>query len=67
MGKLVKIMDNFYELTDADVHDTSTGRTSKELYIIDAKKFGVKKNRAHVLVRKVEIVSISRLADVIEY
>jgi hypothetical protein len=67
LGKLVKILDNFYELADADVHDVVVGRTSKELYILDARKHGVKKNRARVYVRKVEIVSISRLSDVLEY
>jgi small nuclear ribonucleoprotein (snRNP)-like protein len=67
LGKLVKVMDNFYELVDADVHDVVAGRTSKELYIMDARKHGVKKNRARVYVRKVDIVSISLLSDVLEY
>jgi|SRR3954469_20067521 hypothetical protein len=67
MGKLVRILHGFYELEDADVHDIVTGRTSKELYIMDARKHGIKKNRSRVLVRKVEVVSLSKLADVIEY
>lgn len=67
IGKLVKVLGSFYELEDADVHDVVSGRTSKELYILDARKHGVKKNRKNVYVRKVEIVSISRLSDVIEY
>ena len=67
LGKLTKVSEHFYELADADVHDVVAGRTSKEIYIMDAKKHGVKKNRAHVLVRKREIVSISRLADILEY
>lgn len=67
LGKLAKVSEHFYELADADVHDVVAGRTSKEIYIMDAKKHGVKKNRARVLVRKREIVSISRLADILEY
>ena len=67
LGKLTKIFENMYELSDADVHDVVAGRTSKELYIMDARKHGIKKNRAKVLVRKVEVVSISKLADVLEY
>lgn len=67
MGKLIKILDHFYELVDADVHDVVVGRTSKELYVMDARKHGIKKNRARVYVRKNEIVSISRLGDVLEY
>jgi hypothetical protein len=67
LGKLTKVYEHFYELTDSDVHDVLEGRTSKELYIMEARKHGVKKNRKTVYVRKAEIVSISRLEDVIEY
>lgn len=67
LGKLSKVLDHFYELVDADVHDVMEGRTSKELYVMEARKHGVKKNRKSVFVRKAEIISISRLEDVIEY
>jgi len=67
LGRLVKVFEHFYELADADVHDVVDGRTSKELYVMEARKHGVKKNRKRVHVRKAEIVSISRLEDVIEY
>ncbi len=67
LGKLVHVYEHFYELADADVHDVLEGRTAKELYIMEARKHGVKKNRKSVYVRKAEIVSISRLEDVIEY
>lgn len=67
IGKLKHAGDWFLELVDADVHDLMESRTSKELYILEAAKFGIKKNRHSVHVRKVEVVSISRLADVIIY
>ena len=67
LGKLGRVLDHFYELVDADVHDVVEGRTSKELYVMEARKHGVKKNRKSVFVRKAEIISISRLEDVIEY
>ncbi len=67
LGKLAHVYEHFYELADADVHDVLEGHTSKELYIMEARKHGVKKNRKSVFVRKAEIVSISRLEDVIEY
>jgi hypothetical protein len=67
MGKLVRVLDGFFELVDADVHDVIIGRTSKELYIMDARKFGIKKNRQRVLVRRVEVVSLSLLSDVLAY
>lgn len=67
MGRLARILDNFYELEDADVHDVVIGRTSKELYVLDARKHAIKKNRARVFVRKVEVVSLSKLSDVLPY
>jgi hypothetical protein len=67
IGKLKHAGDWFIELVDADVHDLQESRTSKELYVLDAAKYGVKKNRHSVHVRKVEVVSISKLSDVIIY
>ena len=67
IGKLKQAGDWFLELVDADVHDLEESRTSKELYVLDAAKFGIKKNRHSVHVRKVEVVSISKLTDVIIY
>lgn len=67
IGKLKHAGDWFFELVDADVHDLQESRTSKELYVLDAAKFGIKKNRHSVHVRKVEVVSISKLSDVIIY
>jgi hypothetical protein len=45
IGRLEKATDWFLELADADVHDLAASRTTKELYIMDAAKHGVKKNR----------------------
>ena len=67
IGKLKHAGDWFLELVDADVHDLEESRTSKELYVLDASKYGIKKNRHSVHVRKVEVVSISKLSDVIHY
>jgi hypothetical protein len=67
IGRLEKVSEWFFELAEADVHDLMATRTSKELYVMEAAKYGVKKNRKSVVVRKVEVVSISRLDDVIQY
>ena len=52
-------------LEDADVHDLRDTSTTRELYVLDAKRHGVNHNRKRVLVRLDEIVSISALEDVI--
>ncbi len=67
IGRLARIDEHFYEVQDVDVHDMLESQTTKERYVLEARKFGVKKNRRSVLVRKAEVVSLSRLEDVIEY
>ena len=57
----------FYELADADVHDSTTTSTTRDLYIINVQKYGVKKNRNRVLIRRDRVVSLSKLSDVTEY
>ena len=67
IGDLEAVGDWFLVLTNADVHDLQSTRTSKELYVMDSAKHGVKKNRERVHVRKSEVVSISKLSDVTIY
>jgi small nuclear ribonucleoprotein (snRNP)-like protein len=67
IGRLADISDNFIVLEDVDVHDTTEGTSTKEVYCIEARKFGVKKNRRRVLVMRNMVVSVSLLEDVIEY
>ncbi len=57
----------FYTLSDADVHDLADSSTSKEVYVMEAAKHGVRKNRESVYVRKTEIVSLSPLDAVVKY
>jgi len=67
LGTLTQIGEYFVTLTQCDVHDASDSQTTKEGYIHDARKYGVKRNRERVEVRKSEIISISKLEDVTEY
>ena len=41
--------------------------TTKEVYCLEARKFGIKKNRERVLIRFDKVISISALNDIIEY
>lgn len=67
LGTLEKIGKHFLTLTACDVHDSSESQTHKEVYIHDARKYGIKRNRERVSVRVSDIISISKLADVTEY
>ena len=67
LGTLDRVADNFLVLKDVDVHDRSETPSTKEEYIINCKKFGIKPNRREVLVRKELVVSVSKLDDVVLY
>jgi hypothetical protein len=55
-----------YIVDNADVHDLRDTTTSRELYVLDAKRHGINPNRKRVFVRMDGVVSLSNLADVIE-
>ena len=67
IGVLEKIERNSVLLKDCDVHDTRQSSTSNELYLIQALKNGVRSSRYAVYVFLKEVVSISRLQDVVLY
>ena len=67
MGRLVEVDEWFIRLEEVDVHDSTETQTTKEVYCIEARKFGVKKNRRGVLVRADKVISVSLLDEIIEY
>ena len=67
LGKLDRVEDQFLVMTEVDAHDRRESPSTKEQYIMDAKKFGVRPNRKEVKVRKEMVVSVSRLEDVLAY
>lgn len=67
IGVLKEVLDHFVIMSGVDVHDRNEGPSTKEQYIMDAKRFGVNANRKEVSIRKTLIVSLSLLDDVITY
>jgi small nuclear ribonucleoprotein (snRNP)-like protein len=67
LGTLARVEDHFVVLSDVDAHDRNESSSTKEQYVMEAKRFGVKPNRKEVSVRKSLVVSVSRLDDVITY
>ncbi len=67
VGTLVSADESVLELSDADVHDSRATSATRDLYIINVAKFGVKKNRDRVLVRMARVVSISPVESVTAY
>ena len=66
LGTLKAINALFFVLDDADLHDFRDSSASREVYVYDSKRLGIRRNRARVLVRRDEVVAIARFADILE-
>lgn len=64
LGTLVGEDHRYLVLREADVHDLRDTSTTRDLYLVECRRHGVRPNRTSVLVRKDEVVSISALEDV---
>ncbi len=66
LGTLVGYDESFLDLKDADLHDFRDSTATREVYVYDSARFGVRRNRARVLVRRNDVVAITWLDDVSE-
>ncbi|MBI5761536.1 MAG: hypothetical protein HZA46_23750 [Planctomycetales bacterium] len=66
IGTLTGWDDRYLVLKDADVHDLRDTTTTRELYVIETRRFGIRITRERVLVKLSEVVTISSLADVLD-
>lgn len=66
LGRLVRYDEYWVELKGADLHDLRDTDTTRELYIADSAATGIKRNRKRVLLRRSEVVAISKLEDVVD-
>jgi hypothetical protein len=66
LGKLVRVDDLHLELKNADFHDLRDTLTSRENYIADSVRSGIKRNRKRVLVVRADVVAVTRVEDVVD-
>jgi small nuclear ribonucleoprotein (snRNP)-like protein len=66
LGTLVRADELYLELKNADLHDLRDTDTTRELYVADTRRTGVKRNRRRVLIVRAEVVAVARLEDVAE-
>jgi hypothetical protein len=66
LGTLVGADEQFLELKNADVHDLRDTETSRELYVADSHRTGIKRNRKRVFLSRREVVAVARLDDVVD-
>ena len=65
LGTLSAYDEKYLVLDQADVHDLRDTTTTRENYVVDSKRLGIRVNRERALVRIDEIVSLSALEDVV--
>jgi small nuclear ribonucleoprotein (snRNP)-like protein len=67
LGTLVGLDGGFLDLIDADLHDLRDSTATREIYVYDSQRLGIRRNRARVLIRRDEVVAISRFTDISEH
>lgn len=65
-GTLVGGDHRYLLLTDADVHDLRDSKTTRDEYVLQMRRYGIRTNRHRVHVSRDQIVSLSLLDDVVE-
>lgn len=65
LGTLAGEDHRYVILKEADVHDLRDTTTTRDAYVLDARRHGIQPNRKRVLIRHTEIVSLSALDDVL--
>lgn len=66
LGTLVGLDAAYLDVADADLHDLRDSTATREVYVYDSLRLGIRRNRARVLVRLDEVVAITRFRDVAE-
>lgn len=66
IGTLAGEDHRYLILDEADVHDLRDSTTTRELYVLESRRHGIRANRRRVLVNRNDVVSISALDEVIE-
>ena len=64
LGTLVGFDRDFFDLVDADLHDFRDSSATREVYVYDSVRLGIRRNRARVLVRRDEVIAVTRFDDI---
>ena len=66
LGTLVEVGPHYFTLVDADLHDFRDSAATREVYVYDSVRLGIRRNRARVLILRSEVIAIARFRDVLE-
>jgi hypothetical protein len=64
LGTLANADEQFLELLDADLHDFRDSTATREIYVYDSVRYGIRRNRSRVLLRQDDVLAITRIADI---
>ena len=65
LGRLISCEPAGFWLEDADLHNADEGHATREQYIAEAARDGIRVNRRHIFVLAQAVISVSALCDVI--
>jgi len=66
LGTLVEVGPQYFTLKDADLHDFRDSTATREVYVYDSVRLGIRRNRARVQVLRDEVIAVARFRDVLE-
>lgn len=66
IGRLDAIDDSWLVIADADLHDFRDSTATREVYVYDSARLGIRRNRSKAWVSRREVVAITRLRDILE-
>ena len=64
LGVLEAANFGFLTLSEADFHDLRDSKSTREAYVIDSKRVGIRRNRAKILIKLSEVVAITKFDDI---
>jgi hypothetical protein len=65
LGTLAAHDEQYLIIGNADVHDLRDTNTTRDIYVADSLRLGIRANRKQVFVRLQEVICVSALDDVI--
>jgi hypothetical protein len=66
LGTLVGCDRLWLELRDADLHDFRDNPATREIYVYDSKRLGIRRNRGRIMVSRADVVAVTRFDDILE-
>ena len=66
LGTLAGLDRDYLEIRDADLHDMRDSTKTRELYVYDSIRLGIRRNRSRVLIRRSEVVAVTLFSEIVE-